>query len=231
MELGLLSKKGSGGRRGVKEKNTDVITKDGVSPSVIVRTVVMDKLGSLVNTSFPTADNMELCSYPPLPTQGSNPAGNTPGMSSYANITGNTPEESTRAIIKRFVNTAYGFFLGKRVAYPVVANYVRNTWGKYGLVKSILNSSTGLFQFSSMDGLNAMLEYGPWFIRSHPLILKKLNPSENLIKEDIRDVSVWVKLHDVPITAFSEDGSSAIAMKIGTSLMLDSYNSDMCLRS
>nr|GFA58284.1 hypothetical protein [Tanacetum cinerariifolium] len=115
-------------------------------------------------------------------------------------------EESTREIIKRFVNTAYGFFLGKRVAYPIVANYVRNTWGKYGLVKSILNSTTGLFQFSSMDGLNAMLENGPWFIRSHPLILKKLNPSENLIKEDIRDVSVWVKLHDVPITAFSEDG-------------------------
>ncbi|GJT88539.1 hypothetical protein Tco_1070256 [Tanacetum coccineum] len=52
----------------------------------------------------------------------------------------------------------------KRVAYPVVANYVRNTWGKYGLVKSMLNSSTGLFsfQFSSMDRLDAMLENGPW---------------------------------------------------------------------
>nr|GEX37649.1 hypothetical protein [Tanacetum cinerariifolium] len=35
------------------------------------------------------------------------------------------PVESIRAI--RFANTAYCFFLGKRVAYPVVANYVRNT--------------------------------------------------------------------------------------------------------
>nr|GEW89583.1 zinc knuckle CX2CX4HX4C [Tanacetum cinerariifolium] len=61
-----------------------------------------------------------------------------------------------RTISERFVNTAYGFFLGERVAYPVVANYVRNTWGKFGLVKSMLNSSTGLFsfQFSSTDGLN-----------------------------------------------------------------------------
>nr|GEW91050.1 putative reverse transcriptase domain-containing protein [Tanacetum cinerariifolium] len=32
------------------------------------------------------------------------------------------PAESIRAISKRFINTAYGFFLGKRVAYPVVAN-------------------------------------------------------------------------------------------------------------
>ncbi|GJU57213.1 reverse transcriptase domain-containing protein [Tanacetum coccineum] len=63
---------------------------------------------------------------------------------------------------ERFVNTVYGFFLGKRVAYPVVANYVRNTWGKHGLVKSMHNSSTGLFflQFNSMDGSDSMLENG-----------------------------------------------------------------------
>ncbi|GJW78227.1 hypothetical protein Tco_0139909 [Tanacetum coccineum] len=57
--------------------------------------------------------------------------------------------ESIRAINEQFFNTAYGFFLGKRVSYPVVANYVRNTWGKYGLVKSMLNSSTGIFSFQS----------------------------------------------------------------------------------
>ncbi|GJV39491.1 BTB/POZ/MATH-domains containing protein [Tanacetum coccineum] len=76
-------------------------------------------------------------------------AGNAPGKSSYANITGKpsgkkvnvrtlfTPGgngidvvvsvDSIRAISERFANTAYGFFLGKKVAYPVAANYVRNT--------------------------------------------------------------------------------------------------------
>ncbi|GJU46669.1 proteasome subunit alpha type-5 [Tanacetum coccineum] len=109
----------------------------------------------------------------------------------------------------------------------------RNTWGKYGLLKSMLNSSTGLFsfQFSSMDGLNAMLKNGSWFIRNHPLILKKWNPDVNLLKEDVSNVSVWVKLHSVPITAFVEDGLSVIATKLGTPLMLDSYTSDMCLQS
>nr|GEU34292.1 hypothetical protein [Tanacetum cinerariifolium] len=90
----------------------------------------------------------------------------TPGMSnSYANVTGKpsrksvnfrtlfTPSgngvhvvvlvESIRVISERFANTTYGFFLKKRVAYPVVANYVRNTWGNYGLVKSMFNSSIG----------------------------------------------------------------------------------------
>ncbi|GKD12798.1 ARID DNA-binding domain-containing protein [Tanacetum coccineum] len=121
----------------------------------------------------------------------------------------------------------------QKVAYPVVANYVRNTWGKYGLVRSMFSSSTGLFsfQFSSMDGLDAMLENGPWFIRNNPLILKKWHPDENLLKEDVSTVPVWVKLHGVPITAFSEDGLSAIATKLGTPLMLDSYTSDMCMQS
>ncbi|GKD45870.1 ARID DNA-binding domain-containing protein, partial [Tanacetum coccineum] len=90
-------------------------------------------------------------------------------------------------------------------------------------------SSTGLFsfQFSSMDGLDAMLENGPWFIRNNPLILKKWHPDENLLKEDVSTIPVWVKLHGVPVTAFNEDGLSGIATKLGTPLMLDSYTSDM----
>nr|GFA39978.1 hypothetical protein [Tanacetum cinerariifolium] len=72
------------------------------------------------------------------------------------------------------------------VAYPIVANYVRNTWGKYEIIRSRFSSSTGLFsfEFSSMDGLDAMLENGPWFIRNNPLILKKWIPDDNLLKED-----------------------------------------------
>ncbi|GJS76916.1 zinc finger, CCHC-type containing protein [Tanacetum coccineum] len=113
------------------------------------------------------------------------------------------PLEYIRVISERFVNTTYGFFLGKRVAYHVVANYVRNTWGKYRLVKSMLNSSTGLFlfQFSSMDGLDSMLESGLCFIHNNLLILKKWDPDVNLLKEDVVNVP------------------------------LDSYTSDMCIQS
>ncbi|GJU92198.1 reverse transcriptase domain, reverse transcriptase zinc-binding domain protein [Tanacetum coccineum] len=71
-----------------------------------------------------------------------------------------------------FANTVYGFFLGYRVAYLIVANYVRNTWSKYGLVKSMLNSSTRRFsfQFRSTDGLDAMLENGPWLSYARAII-------------------------------------------------------------
>nr|GEW54801.1 reverse transcriptase domain-containing protein [Tanacetum cinerariifolium] len=105
--------------------------------------------------------------------------------------------------------------------------------GKYGVVKSMLNSSTRLFffQFSFMDGLDSMPENGLLFIRNNPLIWKKWNPDVNLLKEDVGNVPIWVKLYVVHVTAFSEDGLSAIATKLGSPLMLDSYTSDIYMQS
>ncbi|GJT43434.1 hypothetical protein Tco_0952149 [Tanacetum coccineum] len=241
MEQGILSQKGSGGGRGVKEKNLNKekslnrnsmnTSSEGVTPSVVDMMVEKEKICSLEETTVPE-------SFPTVTTPVTSTAGNAPGKSSYANITGKpigkkvnvctlfTPGgngidvvvsvDYIRAISERFANTAYGFFLEKKVAYPVFANYVRNTWGKYGLTRSMFSSSTGLFsfQFSSMDGLDAMLENSPWFIRNNPLILKKWHPDENLLKEDVSTILVWVKLHGVPVTTFSKDGLSAIATKL-----------------
>ncbi|GJR56605.1 putative reverse transcriptase domain-containing protein [Tanacetum coccineum] len=69
---------------------------------------------------------------------------------------------------------------GNGVAYFVVDDYVKNSWSKYGLVKSMLNSSNGLFffKFSYKDGMDAMLENGPWFIRNTPFILKMWNSDD-----------------------------------------------------
>ncbi|GKD53359.1 ARID DNA-binding domain-containing protein, partial [Tanacetum coccineum] len=64
-----------------------------------------------------------------------------------------------------------------------------------------------------------------------PIPKEKWHPDENLLKEDVSTIPVWVKLHEVPITAFSKDGLNAIATKLGTPLMLDSYIFDMCIQS
>ncbi|GKC98059.1 putative RNA-directed DNA polymerase, partial [Tanacetum coccineum] len=78
------------------------------------------------------------------------------------------------------------------------------------LLESIIAISERLFffEFSSTDSLDAMLENGLWFIRNNPLILKMWNPDVNLLKEDVGNVLVWVKLHGVLVTTFSEDGLS-----------------------
>ncbi|GJX06681.1 hypothetical protein Tco_0194613 [Tanacetum coccineum] len=164
MEQGFLSQKGSKVGIGVKEKNlnrnkkntssgigvstdsdntmnddTPVGVASGVIPSVVDMMVEMGKQNSLDDTTVPE-------SFPPLSTPFTTTAGNASGKSSYANIIGKpsekkvnvrtlftpggnridvvVPMDSICAISERFANTAYGFFLGKKVAYPVVANYV-----------------------------------------------------------------------------------------------------------
>ncbi|GJR58881.1 putative reverse transcriptase domain-containing protein [Tanacetum coccineum] len=65
-------------------------------------------------------------------------------------------KESFSIVNKRSCNSVYGFFLGKRVAFP----------------------------FSSNDGMNSMLENGSWLIRNVALILKKWSPDANIMEED-----------------------------------------------
>ncbi|GKD42139.1 zinc finger, CCHC-type containing protein, partial [Tanacetum coccineum] len=210
MKRGFLSQKGSGGRRGVKEKdlnrnkkNTPSGIGEGVTPSVVDMTVEMDTQNSLEDTTVPEF-------FPTLTTPVTSKAGNAPGKSSYANITG---KPSAKKVNVRTLFTPRG----NGIDVVVSVDSIRGIHGgKYGLVCSMFSSSTGLFsfQFSSMDGLDSMLKNGPWFIQNNTLILKKWHPDENLLKEDVSTVPVWVKRHGVPVTAFNEDGLSAIATKL-----------------
>ncbi|GKB95569.1 RNA-directed DNA polymerase, eukaryota, reverse transcriptase zinc-binding domain protein [Tanacetum coccineum] len=49
---------------------------------------------------------------------------------------------------------------------------------------------------------------------------------ETLVKDTVKPVPVWVKLHDVPVVAYSETGLSIIATNLGKPLMLDSATKD-----
>ncbi|GKA08187.1 cytokinin dehydrogenase 3-like protein [Tanacetum coccineum] len=91
------------------------VVKEVVTPSVVDMTVEKEKLNSLKDTTGRE-------SFSPLSTLGTTTAV-MPRESLPVSM------DSIHAISERFANTAYGFFLGKKVAYHVVANYVSNTWG------------------------------------------------------------------------------------------------------
>nr|GEW86836.1 hypothetical protein [Tanacetum cinerariifolium] len=65
-------------------------------------------------------------------------------------------------------------------------------------------------------------------IRNTPIILKKWSMSTSLLKEELTRIPIWVKLHDVPLQVFEEDGISLIATFIRKTIMLDAYTSSMC---
>ncbi|GKD69367.1 zinc knuckle CX2CX4HX4C containing protein, partial [Tanacetum coccineum] len=67
------------------------------------------------------------------------------------------------------------------------------------------------FKFHSCVGLEAVLEGGPWLIRNSPIILKKWSMDTRLLKEELTRIPIWIKLHDVPLQVFEEDGRSSLA--------------------
>ncbi|GJS84289.1 hypothetical protein Tco_0750830 [Tanacetum coccineum] len=52
------------------------------------------------------------------------------------------PMAAVKDVSDRFENTLYGYFIGKRLAFPVVENYVKNAWKKFGLERVIRDGST-----------------------------------------------------------------------------------------
>ncbi|GJT14818.1 retrovirus-related pol polyprotein from transposon TNT 1-94 [Tanacetum coccineum] len=74
----------------------------------------------------------------------------------------------------------------------------------------------------------SVLEQGPWLIRNIPIILTKWSPNLALTKDKVTKVPVWVKMHKVPVVAYSEDGLSLIATQIRKPVMLDAFTSIMC---
>ncbi|GJS46081.1 hypothetical protein Tco_0596202 [Tanacetum coccineum] len=103
------------------------------------------------------------------------------------------PVEHVIAAQNKFANSLVGFFVGKKVAFQLVQNYVSNTWSKFGFQKVMRDDDdVYYFKFTSMTGLEHVLEKGPWLIRNQPLILTKWSP-KTLSKDKVTKVPVWVK--------------------------------------
>nr|GEW19405.1 hypothetical protein [Tanacetum cinerariifolium] len=142
------------------------------------------------------------------------------------------PKASVLEVHSRFGFSLYSYFVVKRLAFPVVEYYVKNAWQQYNIVRVMMNSKGFFFfKFASIEGMNGVLENGPWFIRFVPIHLKKWTPTTNLLNEDLDLVLICVKLHDILIVSFTVDVLSAMATRLGNAIMLDLYMSSICLQS
>ncbi|GJX11612.1 zinc knuckle CX2CX4HX4C containing protein [Tanacetum coccineum] len=97
------------------------------------------------------------------------------------------PLDLVHKVNDRMKDSLYGYFIGKRLAFPV---------------------------FSSTKGVDLVLTDGPWMIHEVPIFLNKWSPFVSLLKEELSRVLVWVKFHDVPLVVYTSDGLSLIAKKI-----------------
>ena len=60
------------------------------------------------------------------------------------------PKAIMKSILCRYVNTFDGYFVGTTIAFPIVQNYVTNTWGKFGLNERSLWSNGNMIHVTTM---------------------------------------------------------------------------------
>ncbi|GKB04505.1 zinc knuckle CX2CX4HX4C containing protein, partial [Tanacetum coccineum] len=141
------------------------------------------------------------------------------------------PKDAIDEINARFVNTLYGFPVGKRLAFPMVENYVKHAWTKFGLKRVMMHHGSFMFQFESQTGMEKVLESGPWRILLVPLILNVWMTNTLIQIESVSKVPLWVKMHNVSILAYSKVGLDLILAKVGRLIRLDAHTNFICLNS
>ncbi|GJV15148.1 zinc knuckle CX2CX4HX4C containing protein [Tanacetum coccineum] len=148
---------------------------------------------------------------------------------SYARVAGASAKDQQKVNYNFRSLMADPIFEGVNISIPrkVVEKcyYAKNNLAKTWL-KMIMMNTKGFFffKFDTQAGLEAVLQGGPWMIRNSLIILKKWSMDTRLLKKELTRILIWVKLHDVPIQVFEEDGLSLIAMFIGKPVMLDSLH-------
>ena len=71
----------------------------------------------------------------------------------------------------------------------------------------------------------SVFEVGPWLFSGRPLILKNWHPELTLSKEDHSSIPLWIKIFNVPLQFWTDEGLSHISSAVGRPIHVDSLTS------
>ncbi|GKA59381.1 RNA-directed DNA polymerase, eukaryota, reverse transcriptase zinc-binding domain protein [Tanacetum coccineum] len=130
---------------------------------------------------------------------------------------------------ERWNLTVYGQFVGYNMNIHELRYNVRRMWSKFGIAEiDVVKKGHYVFKFKNLEGLNAVLDKGPWMVRNKPLFLKRWCPDIGMEKMEPKKLPVWVKMVNVPLEAWTMEGISALASSLGKPIMMDASTANMC---
>ncbi|XP_028550583.1 uncharacterized protein LOC114579597 [Dendrobium catenatum] len=134
----------------------------------------------------------------------------------------NFPTEDIAEAINEWDQALVGYSLGKRPYYEALLNSVKKLWNLKGSLKLIsLSDGFFLFKFSNAKDFDLVWSRGAWFILEKPFIFQKWNSHFSPTREELLSVSIWFKIHDLPLCCWTPVGISKIATKVGHPLAVD----------
>ncbi|GAV92612.1 DUF4283 domain-containing protein/zf-CCHC_4 domain-containing protein [Cephalotus follicularis] len=131
------------------------------------------------------------------------------------------PEVCARGALE-WEHTLVAFLVGKRLPATKVKEVLQRKWGQVGVL-SFHTVSNGVFliKFENGHARDWVMDNGPWDIWGYHIALRKWTKGMSLRLEECRSIPVWVKLSNVPVHLWSNEGLSYIASVLGRPLYMD----------
>ncbi|KAI8557667.1 hypothetical protein RHMOL_Rhmol04G0028000 [Rhododendron molle] len=123
----------------------------------------------------------------------------------------------------KWKNAIVGCFVDKRLSYFQVRSWAQRVWKTDDEDVVTLDNGFFVFNFRDTETLDSILENGPYFCGDKHIAIKKWHRGMHLTKGAFSSVPVWVKLYNVPLESWTEDGLSYIASYISNPLYLDDF--------
>ncbi|GJR54007.1 zinc knuckle CX2CX4HX4C containing protein [Tanacetum coccineum] len=130
---------------------------------------------------------------------------------------------------KRLEKTICAYFVGYGMSVNELRYNLRRMWSRCGF-KDIVDSNNGIFfiKFNNDEGIEYVVNNGPWLVKSKPLIVQKWDINMCLDKTEPEVIPLWIKLCNVPLEAWTTKGISALASRIGKPVKMDVTTASMC---
>ncbi|GKC50269.1 RNA-directed DNA polymerase, eukaryota, reverse transcriptase zinc-binding domain protein [Tanacetum coccineum] len=84
------------------------------------------------------------------------------------------------------------------------------------------------FELRESKGMSYVLENGPWMVNNKPLMVQKCELDVVIDRSEPKSLTCWIKLHNIPLEAWTSKGISAIASGLDKPLIMDKTTTMIC---
>lgn len=84
------------------------------------------------------------------------------------------------------------------------------------LMVDSIDSNCFLFKLSGRGDIDRILEGRPWFFERHVLLLEEIGPAAQPRNWVLQTAPFWMRLYDLPISAWRESTVQKLASRVGT---------------
>ena len=108
--------------------------------------------------------------------------------------------------------------------FHAVRSIATRVWKQFGLEQVMSTSNEFmLFRFREEEGLNTVMERGPWMFGGKSIVLQQWNPHFLFDRNKITTLPVWIRLRGLPFPLWTRPGLSLAASMVGRPVACDEH--------